>query len=208
MKTQEQMIEEQIKARGIYNNRVLNAIRAVDRADFIPDEMLPHAYEDCPLPIGKGQTISQPYIVAYMADVLDLSPDAKVLEVGTGCGYNAAVLSRIASQVYSIEIIDWLGKYGKENLEKAGIDNVQTKIGDGYEGWPEKGPFDAIILTAAPPYIPNPLKQQLKIGGKLLAPIGKEIQQLIRLEKTSEDTYHQETLLMVKFVPMTGEAQR
>lgn len=206
--TKEEMIEKQLIRRGITDPMVIKAMREIDRLKFVPDDMQEYAYEDGPLPIGKGQTISQPYIVAYMAQELKLEPDAKVLEVGTGCGYNVAVLSQIASQVYSVEIIEWLANLAKENLKKTSIENVTTRYGDGYQGWPDKAPFDAIILTAAPPAIPQPLKQQLKVGGKLLAPVGKSIQHLVLLEKTGEDSLEEKTLLPVQFVYMTGKAQK
>jgi len=180
----------------------------VDRSLFVPDEMKPHAYEDRPLPIGRDQTISQPYIVAYMAQELRAKGGDTVLEVGTGCGYNAAVLSKIVSQVYSIEIIDWLAKLAKNNLREARTENVTTRLGDGYQGWPEAAPFNAISLTAAPPYIPEPLKQQLKIGGRLLAPVGIRSQKLVLLEKREEGTFREKQLLLVSFVPMTGKAQQ
>lgn len=202
------MIDKHLKGRGIHDPRVLEAMQAVERADFVPADMQAYAYDDGPLPIGKGQTISQPYIVAFMAQELQLTPEATVMEVGTGCGYNAAVLSSIVSHVYSIEIIEWLATLAQENLKKAGIENVTTRYGDGYDGWPEKAPFDAIILTAAPPAIPEPLKQQLKAGGKLLAPVGKTIQHLVLVEKTREGHFEEKTLLPVQFVSMTGEAQR
>lgn len=204
----EEMIEKQIKNRGVKDPRVLEAMRKTDRSLFVPEDMKPHAYEDRPLPIGKDQTISQPYIVAYMAEELQLNPGDIVLEVGTGCGYNAAVLSRLADHVYSVEIVEWLANLAKENLAKTKIENITTRYGDGYSGWPEKAPFDAIILTAAPPRIPEPLKQQLKIGGKLLAPIGRTSQKLILLERTGEDSFEEKTLLPVRFVPMTGEAEK
>lgn len=206
--TKDEMIEHQLKARGITDPRVLEAIREVDRSAFVPEEMKEHAHEDRPLPIGNDQTISQPYIVAYMAQELGAGPGDTVLEVGAGCGYNAAVLSRMASHVYSVEIIEWLRSLAKENLEKAGIDNVTTRQGDGYRGWPEKAPFDAIILTAAPPEIPEPLKDQLKIGGTLLAPVGRMIQKLVLLEKTGANDFEESGLLPVNFVPMTGEARK
>jgi protein-L-isoaspartate(D-aspartate) O-methyltransferase len=205
--TKEEMIEFQLKDRGIADSKIIEAMREVERADFVPLEMLDYVYEDGPLPIGEGQTISQPYIVAYMAQELKLNASDKVLEIGTGCGYNAAVLSKIAAEVYSVEIIDWLAAYAKENLQKSAINNVTTRHGDGYEGWPEEAPFDAIVLTAAPPAIPEPLKQQLKIGGKLLAPVGENIQYLILLEKVGDDDFTQIKLLPVKFVPMTGEVK-
>ncbi len=206
--TKEEMIEEQLKGRGIKNDRVLEAMKEVDRAHFVPDDVKPHAYDDSPLPIGEKQTISQPYIVAYMAERLKLSPDETVLEVGTGCGYNAAVLSRLCRHVYSIEYVEWLADFAKENLSQTDIGNVSIKNDDGYKGWPEKAPFDAIILTAAPAFIPKPLKDQLKIGGRLLVPLGKTSQRLILLEKTGEDKFREENLLPVMFVPMKGEAEK
>lgn len=205
--TKEEMIERQLKRRDIRDPKVLEAMWEVDRSYFVPPDMQEHTYEDRPLPIGREQTISQPYIVAYMAQELRLHRDAVVMEVGTGCGYNAAVLSRIAKHVYSVEIIEWLAGLARENLDNAGIENVSTRHGDGYQGWPEKAPFDAIVLTAAPPAIPEPLKQQLKIGGRLLAPVGTNNQKLVLLEKTGKDRFNERTLLLVSFVPMTGKAQ-
>lgn len=206
--TKKEMIERQLKGRDIWDPKVFDAMWEVDRTDFVPENLMPYAYEDGPLPIGKGQTISQPYIVALMTQELQLSPGDKVLEIGTGCGYNAAVMSKIASQVYSVEIIEWLVDLAKENLSKAGIDNVSICLGDGYKGWPEKAPFDAIVLTAAPPHIPDPLKQQLKVGGKLLAPVGQLSQNLILVKRINSDTFTEDMLLPVQFVPMTGKAQK
>lgn len=206
--TKEEMIDRQLEGRDITDPDVIRAMREVDRSIFVPDDIKELTYEDRALPIGKEQTISQPYIVAYMAQMLSLKPDDKVMEVGTGCGYNAAVLSRLVSHVYSVEVIEWLANLAKENLEAAGIENVTTRHGDGYQGWPEEAPFDAIILTAAPPAIPEPLKLQLKIGGRLLAPVGTGIQKLVLLERTSEDFFEEKPLLPVQFVPMTGEAQK
>lgn len=206
--TKEQMIENQLKRRGITDPVVLKAMWDVDREFFIPEEVRDEAYYDGPLPIGRGQTISQPYIVAYMAQELKLKPDDIVLEIGTGCGYNAAVISKIVKKVYSIEVIDWLAEYAKENLEAAGIKNVSTRSGDGFKGWPEEAPFDAIVLTAAPPAIPAPLKQQLKIGGRLLAPVGVTRQSLNLLTRTGQDTFKEKELILVSFVPMTGRAQQ
>ncbi len=208
MSTKEDMIEKQLKKRGISDPEVLRAMEEVDRELFVPEDMKPHAWEDRPLPIGKDQTISQPYIVAYMAQELQLNEDDLVLEVGTGCGYNAAVLSRIAAHVYSVEIIEWLADLAKENLAKTGIQNISTRHGDGFSGWPEYAPFDAIVLTAAPPSIPEPLKKQLKVGGKLIAPVGRMSQRLVRIERTGEDSFKENTLLLVSFVPMTGKAQK
>ncbi|MDX1705571.1 protein-L-isoaspartate(D-aspartate) O-methyltransferase [Pseudidiomarina sp.] len=206
MNTRETMIERHLKGRDVQDSRVIEAMREVDRSLFVPEELQQHTYDDRPLPIGKSQTISQPYIVAYMAQALQLNPDDKVLEIGTGCGYNAAVLSRLAKQVYSIEIIEWLAELAKKNLAKTDIDNIETRYGDGYEGWPEEAPFDAIELTAAPAKIPGTLKNQLKIGGKLLAPVGKQEQELVLVERISEDEFKETKLLLVRFVPMTGKA--
>lgn len=206
MTTREDMLEYQLKARRISDPNVLRAMEEVDRALFVPYDMQAHAYEDRPLPIGKNQTISQPYIVAYMAEKLRLSKSDKVLEVGTGCGYNAAILSRLAKHVYSVEIIEWLAELAKENLARTGFENITTRQGDGFMGWPAEAPFDAIILTAAPPSIPKPLLEQLKIGGRILAPVGRMNQKLILLHKTAEDTFKEKTLLPVRFVPMTGKA--
>lgn len=208
MTTKEEMIEDQLKRRGIADPEVLKAMWDVDRTLFVPEEMKPHAYEDRPLPIGRDQTISQPYIVAYMAQELKAGGEDVVLEVGAGCGYNAAVLSQIVSHVYSIEIIDWLAELAVRNLRNAGIENVTTRFGDGYQGWPEHAPFDGITLTAAPPYVPEPLKQQLKIGGRLLAPVGIRSQKLVLLEKIEEDKFREKQLLLVSFVLMTGKAQQ
>lgn len=206
--TKEEMIERQLKGRDIIDPDVIRAMKEVDRSIFVPADIRDLTYEDRALPIGREQTISQPYIVAYMAQMLSLRPDDIVMEVGTGCGYNAAVLSRIVSHVYSVEVIEWLADLAKENLREAGISNVTTRHGDGFRGWPEEAPFDAIILTAAPPAIPEPLKLQLKIGGRLLAPVGTGMQSLVLLERTREDLFEEKPLIPVQFVPMTGEAQK
>ena len=208
MATKKDMIEHQLKGRGISDPDVLRAMEEVDRSLFVPEDKQGKAYEDRPLPIGKDQTISQPYIVAYMAEQLQLKKDEKVLEVGTGCGYNAAVISRLANEIYSVEIIEWLAALAKQNLAKTDYQNITTKHGDGYSGWAEHSPFDAIILTAAPPAIPKPLKDQLKKGGRLLAPVGRLEQKLVILHKTGDDTFEEKTLLPVRFVPMTGRADK
>lgn len=207
MDPRDKMIEQQLKGRDIYDGKVLRAMREVDRALFVPEEMQDSAYDDIPLPIGRGQTISQPYIVAYMAQAMDLKPEDKVLEIGSGCGYNAAVLSRMVSHVYSIEIIEWLADLARKNLIKAGITNVSLLHGDGYKGWPEKSPFDKIMLTAAAPYIPKALKDQLKVGGKILIPLGNGFQKLILYEKEGEEEYTAHDLIPVRFVPLTGKRQ-
>lgn len=202
------MLEYQLKGRGISDPNVLKAMAEVDRSLFVPEDQKSRAYEDMPLPIGRNQTISQPYIVAYMAEQLQLKSTDKVLEVGTGCGYNAAVVSRLVECVYSVEIIEWLATLAKENLAKTDYNNIITKHGDGYSGWREAAPFDAIYLTAAPAAIPKPLKEQLKIGGRLLAPVGRLNQKLVMLYKTGEDEFEEKTLLPVRFVPMTGRADK
>ncbi len=207
MDPRDKMIEQQLKGRDIYDGKVLRAMREVDRALFVPEEMQESAYDDTPLPIGRGQTISQPYIVAYMAQAMDLKPEDNVLEIGSGCGYNAAVLSRMVSHVFSIEIIEWLADLARKNLIKAGITNVSLLHGNGYKGWPEKSPFDKIMLTAAAPYVPNALKDQLKVGGKLLIPLGNGFQKLILFEKEGEEEYTEHHLIPVRFVPLTGKRQ-
>lgn len=205
--TREQMVRYQIKGRGIKDVRVLDAMSTIERELFVPDDLKSHAYDDGPLPIGEGQTISQPYIVAFMAEKLQLQPDHKILEIGTGCGYNAAIMAMLVKHVYSIELNEWLSKTARQNLENARIDNVSLRIGDGYQGWPEEAPFDAIALTAAPPEIPQPLIDQLKIGGRLLAPVGNMNQRLILLEKKSDHNITEQNLLPVSFVSMRGKAQ-
>ena len=207
MDEKERMIEHQLKGRDITDEKVLEAMRKVDRKTFVPEDMKRHAYEDTPLPIGKDQTISQPYIVAYMAQALEIKENEKVLEVGSGCGYNAAVLAQLASHVCSVEIIEWLADLAKKNLEAEGTKNVSVRFGDGYKGWPEHAPFDKIILTAATPEISKPLKEQLNVGGKILGPVSNAYQKLILLEKTGDDKFTEHDMLHVRFVPMTGEAR-
>lgn len=207
MISQEEMIEKQLIDRGIRDPRVLRAMDTVDRSLFVPEDLRHRSYEDGPLPIGKSQTISQPYIVAYMIEALQLAETDRVLEIGTGCGYNAAVLAHIVREVYSIEIIEWLAKLAAENLAQTGLRNIHLRHGDGYAGWPEAAPFDAIELTAAPPRLPEQLKYQLKIGGRLLAPVGRKHQHLVLIQRTGEDSFTQDRLQPVRFVPMTGRAQ-
>ncbi|MFW6226959.1 MAG: protein-L-isoaspartate(D-aspartate) O-methyltransferase [Bacteroidota bacterium] len=208
MDNKEKMIEYHLKARGIEDEKVLQAMERVDRELFVPIEMKAHAYDDSPLPIGRGQTISQPYIVAYMAEALDIQPTDKVLEIGSGCGYNAAVLAQMAKQVYSVEIIEWLSNLAKKNLLHAGVTNVDIRFGDGYQGWEEQAPYDKIILTAAAPKIPEPLKKQLRVGGLLLGPVSDSYQKLLLLKKIGENEFTQHELLPVRFVPMTGQSQQ
>jgi len=203
----EKMVRDQIETRGVRNHAVLQAMRKVPRHLFIPENYRAHAYADMPLPIGEAKTISQPYIVAYMTEALKLRPSDRVLEIGTGSGYQAAILAELAKEVYSIEILPELAQRAQELLNLLGYSNVYIKIGDGYLGWPEKAPFDAIILTAAPPAIPPPLFDQLAKGGRLIAPVGTDFQQLILLKKTKEG-FQRQNLLPVRFVPMTGHAQK
>jgi protein-L-isoaspartate(D-aspartate) O-methyltransferase len=202
------MIDEQIRSRGLTDPAVLAAMAAVPRHRFVPEGERGDAYADRPLPIGAGQTISQPYIVALMTSLLGLRPGSRVLEVGTGSGYQAAVLSRLAGEVYTIEIVKSLGERARRTLAELGYRNVRCRIGDGYKGWPDAAPFDAIIVTAAPPRIPDPLLAQLKTGGKLVIPVGDTYQDLIVLTKRRDGGFDRKNVLPVLFVPMTGEAQR
>jgi protein-L-isoaspartate(D-aspartate) O-methyltransferase len=189
--------------------RVLAALDKVPRHEFVPASQRQLAYENRPLPIGYGQTISQPFIVAIMSDLLNLQKDDAVLEIGTGSGYQAAILAELASRVYSIEIVPELGEQAAERLKRLGYDRVQVKIGDGYYGWPEHAPFDAIIVTAAPTQIPPPLVQQLKPGGRMIIPVGGRFltQYLVLVEKDVEGEVHTRELLPVQFVPLTGARQ-
>jgi len=198
------MVEDQIERRGINDESVLKAMREVQRHEFVPDHLKKYAYADEPLPIGEDQTISQPYIVAYMTEYLRLEEEDKVLEIGTGSGYQAAVLAEIVDTVYTIEIVDVLAKRAEKTLERLGYENVLVKRGDGYAGWPENAPYDAIIITAAPTKIPAPLLEQLKVGGFMILPLGKNSQELVLIEKNINGI-DQKTLLPVRFVPMTGE---
>ena len=198
------MVEDQIERRGVKDDRVLHAMREVPRHEFVPNHLKKYAYADEPLPIGEDQTISQPYIVAYMTEYLRLGEEDIVLEIGTGSGYQAAVLAEIADTVYTIEIVDVLAKRAEKTLERLGYENVLVKRGDGYAGWPEHAPYDAIIITAAPTKIPEPLMEQLKIGGFMILPLGDYSQELVLIEKNIKG-FEQKTLLPVRFVPMTGE---
>lgn len=206
----EKMVARQIKARRVDDPNVLASLRTVPRHRFVRHDDLRRAYSDQPLPIGKGQTISQPYIVGYMTDALELSSESKILEIGTGSGYQAAVAAEIAREVYTIEIIEKLAETAKERLEELGYRNVFAKAGDGYYGWEEKGPFDAIIITAAAGLVPPPLKEQLKPGGKMILPLGSPYgaQTLVLVTKDEKGKIHSRSLLPVRFVPMTGQVQR
>lgn len=199
------MVQTQLAARGISNDRVLSVMKKVPRHLFVPQELIPHAYEDYPLPIGENQTISQPYIVALMTELLDLGGDEKVLEIGTGSGYQAAVLSELAGEVYSIEIIHTLAEQAKSTLDSLGYENVYVITGDGYAGLPGKAPFDCIIVTAAPRDVPKPLLDQLKNGGRMVIPVGEIEQDLLLIEKSADEVITQ-AVIPVRFVPMTGKA--
>ncbi len=184
---------------------VRQAMLEVPRERFVPDGLKYAAFDNRPLPIGDGQTISQPYIVAIMTELLELSPEDRVLEVGTGSGYQAAVLSRVAGEVYSVEVIENLARQAMQRFEELGYDNIHVRIGDGHIGWPEEAPFDAIMVTAAAPYIPQALIAQLKPGGRLIAPVGDHFQQnLVLLTREEDGSTRSRTLLPVAFVPLTG----
>ena len=202
----ERMVSDQIEARGVSDPLTLAAMRKVRRHEFVPPWLFALAYEDRPLPIGHEQTISQPYIVAFMTEALGLRGGEKVLEVGTGSGYQAAVLAEIAAQVYTIEIVAPLAERARADLARLGYANVHVRAGDGYLGWPEAAPFDAIIVTAAAPRIPEPLKAQLKDGGRLVIPVGEEYQSLVVLTRTGS-RFAEQTVLPVRFVPMTGQVR-
>lgn len=202
------MIQDQLAARDIRDKRVLAAMEKIPREQFVPPGQRAEAHADRPLPIGHGQTISQPYIVAFMTQELALKPDDRVLEIGTGSGYQAAVLAELAAEVYSIEIIEPLAKQAGETLRGLGYKNVHVRAGDGYKGWPDSAPFDAIIVTCAPDHVPEALAAQLAEGGRLIIPVGPEggIQELVLLKKENGVLRRTESL-PVRFVPMTGEAE-
>lgn len=203
------MMERDLKGRGITDPRVLAAMDAVPRHLFVPEQQRAAAYEDRPLPIGEGQTISQPYMVAVMAQLLELNGTERILEIGTGSGYHAAVLARLAAQVYSVEILGSLSARAKRVIDQLGIINVELKIGDGFFGWDEKAPFDAILMTAAAPRVPEPLWRQLREGGRLVMPLGaaRQTQKLVRIRKVA-DKQIVEAISEVIFVPLTGAIQK
>lgn len=200
----EKMVETQIKARGVKDPHVLSAMLKVERHLFVPKEFQSSAYSDQPLPIGEGQTISQPYIVGLMTELLELKGGERVLEVGTGSGYQAAILGELAKEIYTIEIIQPLASSAKNLLLELGYRNITVKAGDGYLGWPEAAPFDAIIVTAAPDHIPKPLLDQLKEGGRMVLPVGTYSQELKKIVKRS-GKIETVDIIPVVFVPMTGE---
>jgi len=202
----ERMVRDQIESRGVRDARTLAALRTVPRHQLVPAHLVARAYDDTPLPIGHDQTISQPYIVAFMTEALGLRGGETVLEVGTGSGYQAAVLAEIAAHVYTIEIVEPLAERARADLARLGYRNIQVRAGDGYQGWPEAAPFDAIIVTAAAPRIPEPLKAQLKDGGRLVIPVGEDDQSLVVITRTG-GRYTEQRVLPVRFVPMTGKVR-
>jgi protein-L-isoaspartate(D-aspartate) O-methyltransferase len=202
------MVETQIVARGVRDPRVLVAMREVPRHLFVDSAQSADAYEDHPLPIAGNQTISQPYIVALMTELAEITPGERVLEIGTGSGYQSAVLSRLAREVYSIEIVPELARASGERLRRLGYGNVTVKEGDGYRGWSEHAPFDAIIVTAAPDRIPQPLLDQLAPGGRMVIPVGSFFQELKVLSKDKNGKISEKDILPVRFVPMTGEIEK
>ena len=202
-----EMVAAQIRARGVENAKVLAAMGRVPRHEFVPSVLHNLAYADRPLPIGHGQTSSQPVIVAFMTEALQPAPADRVLEIGTGSGYQAAVLAELVAQVYTIEIVKPLGERAREDLARLGYANVHVRVGDGYEGWPEHAPFDAIMVTAAAPRVPEPLKQQLKDGGRLILPVGDHVQEL-KIVTRRGSRFDERSVLGVTFVPMTGEIRK
>lgn len=200
-----EMVENQIISRGIRSSDVIRAMLNVPRHEFIPQTLRDEAYNDCPVPVGKGQTISQPYIVALMTDLLNPNPGIKILEVGTGSGYQAAVLAETGCDLYTIEIVEDLARRARLILERLGYTDIKYRIGDGYQGWVEYAPFDGIIVTAAPGRIPEKLLEQLKVGGRMVIPVGGENQELKLIEKT-ESGVKEKRITAVRFVPMTGES--
>jgi protein-L-isoaspartate(D-aspartate) O-methyltransferase len=202
-----QMVAEQIEGRGLTDAAVLAAMRKVPREQFVPEGLRDFAYQDHPLPIGEGQTISQPYVVALMTELAAVRKGARALEVGTGSGYQAAVLAEMGAEVWSIEIVDSLARSAAERLARLGYKSVHVKTGDGYRGWPEHAPFDAIVVTAAPSEVPPPLKEQLKIGGRLVIPVGPGFGDLLLLTRTRAG-FVTRSIAPVGFLPMTGEAER
>jgi protein-L-isoaspartate(D-aspartate) O-methyltransferase len=197
---------DKLVLKGISDKKVIEVMRKVPRHEFVPKKYRDEAYDDHPLPIGMEQTISQPFIVAYMTEALKLKGGEKVLEIGTGSGYQAAVLAEIADTVYTIEILEPLARSAEKTLKRLGYDNIHVMAGDGYRGWPEHAPFDAVIVTAAPDHVPQPLVEQLKVGGRMIIPVGEWLQSLIIITKNKDGVTQREDL-PVRFVPMTGEAE-
>jgi protein-L-isoaspartate(D-aspartate) O-methyltransferase len=203
----DRMVKEQIEPRGVADERVLAAMRKVPRERFVPEHLRRRAYGDYPLPIGHDVTISQPYIVALMTELAAVSPGDRVLEVGTGSGYQTAVLAELGADVYSIEFIEPLASSSAALLAELGYENVHVRHGDGYAGWPEHAPYQAIVVTAAPPRVPGPLEEQLAEGGRLVVPVGTRFDQELLVVKRSDHGYRRRRVIPVSFVPMVGEAQ-
>jgi protein-L-isoaspartate(D-aspartate) O-methyltransferase len=200
------MVEEQLRRRDIVDPRVLEAMGRVPRHRFVPPHVRPQAYEDHPLPIGLGQTISQPYVVALMTQLARPTPESRALEVGSGSGYQTAVLAELCREVYGVEIQEPLATATRALLAELGYANAAIRCGDGYAGWPELAPFDVILVAAAPDHVPQPLLDQLAAGGRLVIPVGRHFQELLLVEKSPEGTLHHTAVAPVQFVPMTGEA--
>jgi protein-L-isoaspartate(D-aspartate) O-methyltransferase len=206
-KLRDDMVRTQIAARGVRDERVLHAMRTVPRHLFVPEDVRSQAYEDHPLPIGEGQTISQPYIVGLMSELLEVKPGDRVLEIGTGSGYQAAVLASMGCEVYTIEIRPQLADTARERLAALGVQGVHVRAGDGYGGWPQAAPFAGIVVTAAPERTPQPLLDQLTVGGHMVIPVGSFYQQL-KVYTRTKDGFTERDVIPVRFVPMTGEAER
>jgi len=197
------MVEVQIRARGLRDEKVLLAMTKVERHLFVPMELRPYAYGDEPLPIGEGQTISQPYIVAYMTEALELKGGERILEVGTGTGYQTAILAEIAGEIYTVEILAALSASAQQRLQELGYRNIHFKVGDGTFGWEEYAPYDAIIVTAAPPSVPKKLQEQLRVSGRMVTPVGAGFQELILITREKKD-FRKKKLLPVRFVPLVS----
>jgi protein-L-isoaspartate(D-aspartate) O-methyltransferase len=208
LKARRDMVEHHFRRRDITDERVLEAMGRIPRHLYVPDDLQNSAYADRPLPIGRGQTISQPYIVALMTQLARPRADSRALDVGTGSGYQAAVLGELCKEVYSIEIVEWLAEQAAERLAEQGYENVDVRAGDGYQGWPEHAPFDLIIVAAAPDHVPEPLVEQLAPGGRMIIPVGRFQQDLMVIEKQEDGTVLRWSEIPVAFVPMTGEAQQ
>ncbi|HEV8268490.1 MAG TPA: protein-L-isoaspartate(D-aspartate) O-methyltransferase [Thermoanaerobaculia bacterium] len=206
-RARDEMVDRQIVARGVKDPRVVAAVRHVPRHLYVAPEESAHAYEDRPLPIGSGQTISQPYIAAFMSEQLRLTGKEKVLEIGTGSGYQAAILAQLAGKVFSIEIRPELATMAAARLKEQDVNNVFIRAADGYRGWPEEAPFDAILVTAAPEKIPPPLLDQLAVGGRMVIPVGSFYQELKVIERTANG-FDEKSVLPVRFVPFVGEAEK
>ncbi len=202
----QRMVQEQLMPRGIHEERVLAAMKKVPREEFVPQETRAAGYTDQPLPIGYGQTISQPFVVAFMTEQLQLKRDDRVLEIGTGSGYQAAILAELVADVYTIEIIEPLAKNAEATLKRLGYKNVHMKAGDGYKGWPDRAPFDAVIVTCAPDHVPLPLVDQMKEGGRMIIPVGGTGEQELYLLEKKSGRLEKRAVLPVRFVPMAGEA--